>query len=56
MARQDLIEAIVHALREGVGPAEVQRLSPFTSAYIRKLARDNDVPPAALGRKPQKRT
>ena len=48
-ARQAAIEAVLTALRAGIGPTEVERLSPFTGAYIRKLARENGVPPAAPG-------
>jgi hypothetical protein len=33
-------------LRAGVGPSEVIRLSPFSDAYIRKLARRAGIPPA----------
>ena len=51
-ARQGAIGAVLEALRAGIGPAEVERLSPFTGAYIRKLARENGVPPAAPGKKP----
>src|ERR671936_402453 len=51
-ARQEVINAVIAALRDGVGPTEVERLSPFTSAYIRKLARDNGVPPVPHGLKP----
>jgi hypothetical protein len=50
-ARQDVINAVLAALRAGVGPTEVERLSPFTGAYIRKLARDNGIPPAPPGPK-----
>ena len=50
-ARQEAIRAVVAALQAGVGPTEVERLSPFTGAYIRKLAREHGVPPAAPGPK-----
>jgi hypothetical protein len=50
-ARLDAIAAVLTALRADIGPAEVARLSPFTDAYVRKLARDNGVPPAAPGPK-----
>lgn len=51
VARQQAIQAVLAALRVGVGPTEVERLSPFTGAYIRKIARENGVPPAAPGPK-----
>ena len=54
-ARQEVINAVIAALRDGVGPTEVERLSPFTSAYIRKLARENGIPPAPPGLKPSPR-
>lgn len=50
-ARRDAIEAVLAALRAGIGPSEVERLSPFTAAYVRKLARENGIPPAAPGPK-----
>lgn len=50
-ARQQAIQAVLAALRVGIGPTEVERLSPFTSAYIRKIARENGVPPATPGPK-----
>lgn len=50
-ARRAAIGAVIVALRESVGPTEVARLSPFTAAYVRKIARDNGIPPASLGPK-----
>ncbi|GAA0432656.1 hypothetical protein Aca07nite_19880 [Actinoplanes capillaceus] len=50
-AREQAIQAVLAALRAGVGPTEVERLSPFTGAYIRKIARENGIPPAAPGPK-----
>ncbi|MEV4493161.1 hypothetical protein AB0K04_23965 [Micromonospora coxensis] len=42
---------MVAALRGGIGPAEVERLSPFSGAYVRKLAREHSIPPAPPGPK-----
>lgn len=50
-ARQAAIAAVIAALRADVGPSEVERLSPFTAAYIRRLARDHGIPPAQPGRR-----
>jgi len=50
-ARQATIAAMIAALRAGVGPTEVERLSPFTGAYVRKLAREHGVPPGQPGPK-----
>ena len=50
-ARDETIAAVLTALREGVTPVEVERLSPFTGAYIRRMARENGIPPAAPGPK-----
>jgi hypothetical protein len=50
-ARQQAIAAVVAALQAGVTPTEVERLSPFTGAYIRKVARDHGIPPAPPGPK-----
>ena len=52
-ARQMVIDAVIAALRANLGPTEVERLSPFTGAYIRKLAREHGIPPAAPGPKPE---
>lgn len=51
-ARQAMIDAVRAALRAGVTPTEVERLSPFTGAYIRKLAREGGIPAASPGPKP----
>lgn len=45
------MEAVLAALRGGVPPTEVERLSPFTAAYIRRTARAEGIPPAAPGPK-----
>ncbi len=50
-ARRAVIDAALAALRAGIGPSEVERLSPFTAAYLRKLARGEGIPPAAPGLK-----
>jgi len=50
-ARDAAIEAVLRALAAGIAPTEVARLSPFTSAYIRKLAREKGMPPARPGPK-----
>jgi hypothetical protein len=50
-ARQAAISAVIDALKSSIGPVEVARLSPFTSAYVRKLARERGIPPAPPGPK-----
>lgn len=52
-ARAEVTKAVIAALRAGIGPTEVAALSPFTAAYVRKLARDHGVPPAPVGMKPR---
>lgn len=44
-SRYEAVEAVIAALRAGHRPAEVARRSPFTDAYVRKLARERDIPP-----------
>lgn len=44
-ARFEAVEAVIAALLAGHRPAEVARRSPFTDAYVRKLARQRDIPP-----------
>jgi len=50
-ARLAAIAAVIAALRANVGPSEVEQLSPFTAAYIRRLAREHGIPPATPGPK-----
>lgn len=50
-AQQGVIAAALAALRAGVTPNEVAELSPFTSAYVRRLARAEGIPPAPPGPK-----
>ncbi len=44
-ARTAAINAVLDALRAGHRPTEVARRSPFTDAYVRKLARENGIAP-----------
>jgi hypothetical protein len=50
-SRTEMLAAVLAALRGGVPPTEVERLSPFTAAYIRRVARAEGVPPATPGPK-----
>jgi hypothetical protein len=50
-ARHEVIEAVLTALRADMLPSEVERISPFTGAYIRRLAREHGIPPAPPGPK-----
>lgn len=43
-ARTAVIAAVVAALQAGERPTDVTAWSPFTAAYIRKLARSNGIP------------
>jgi len=52
-ARHEVTAAVVAALKGGLTPTEVVRLSPFTPAYVRRLARENGIPPAGPGPKPK---
>jgi UDP-N-acetylmuramoylalanine-D-glutamate ligase len=54
VAREAVIEAVVAALRDGVEPAEVVELSPFSASFVRATARKHEVPPARVGVKPRK--
>lgn len=55
-ARKEVIAAAVEALKAGDSPTEVAEQSPFTPAYVRRLARDHGIPPAPTGRKPKVKT
>lgn len=50
-AREAVVMAVVAALRAGLSPTDVERLSPFSGAYVRKLAREHQIPPAPPGPK-----
>jgi hypothetical protein len=42
-ARAALVAAVVAALKAGERPTDVTDWSPFTAAYVRKLARTNGI-------------
>ena len=44
-SRYEAVESVIAALRAGHRPAEVARRSPFTDAYVRKLARQRGIAP-----------
>lgn len=54
-AQEDVIAKVVAALRAGEMPTVVAKRSPFTEAYVRKIARDHNIPPAKPGKKPSSR-
>lgn len=55
-AHAKAVAAIVAALQAGGMPTEVAKRSPFTAAYVRKLARDHNIPAAKPGIKAKKAT
>jgi hypothetical protein len=50
-AREAAVQAVVAALRDGVRPTDVTAASPFTAAYVRRIAREHGIGPAAPGPK-----
>jgi hypothetical protein len=48
-AREQALIAVVAALKAGATPGAVTAAGPFTDAYVRKIARDNDIGPAKRG-------
>lgn len=54
-AQQDVIAAALDALKARERPTDVAEHSPFTDAYIRKLARDNGIKaqPKSKGPRPR---
>lgn len=50
-ARNDTYAAVVAALRAGHTPTDVTNASPYTAAYVRKIARQNGIEPATRGPK-----
>jgi hypothetical protein len=54
-SRQAVVETVLAALRAGERPTDVVAHSPFTDAYVRRIARENGVEPAPKGGRPKKR-
>lgn len=50
-ARDAAAAAVADALRAGERPTDVTARSPFTAAYVRQIARKNDIEPAKPGPK-----
>ncbi|GGY78761.1 hypothetical protein GCM10010363_69600 [Streptomyces omiyaensis] len=50
-ARQAAITAVIAALRGGMRPTDVTERSPFTAAYVRRIAREHGIEPARPGPK-----
>lgn len=42
-SRTEAVMAVVDALRAGKKPTEVTNRSPFTAAYVRRIARENGI-------------
>ena len=49
-AREELVAAVVKALQGGERPTDVTNWSPFTAAYVRKLARQHGIEAAGRTR------
>ncbi|MGH3192662.1 MAG: hypothetical protein ACRDPY_40200 [Streptosporangiaceae bacterium] len=49
-ARDVLVGAVVEALKAGERPTDVTNWSPFTAAYVRKIAREHGIEAAARSR------
>lgn len=50
-ARDAAEKAVVEALRAGMRPTDVTAASPFTAAYVRRIAREHGIEPATPGPK-----
>ncbi|MGW2050795.1 hypothetical protein ACWCPF_37325 [Streptomyces sp. NPDC001858] len=53
-ARKAAVAAVVAALKGGMRPTDVTERSPFTAAYVRRIARENGIEPAKPGPKSSK--
>jgi hypothetical protein len=42
-ARDDLVAVVIEALKAGERPTDVTAWSPFTAAYVRKIARAHGI-------------
>lgn len=49
-ARDVAVTAVVSALRAGERPTDVVRRSPFTDAYVRRIAREAGIAPRRKGK------
>lgn len=49
-SRTAVIADVVSALKAGKRPTDVVAHSPFTDAYVRKIARENGIEPAKKGK------
>ena len=49
-ARKDLVAAVVKALEAGERPTDVTSWSPFTPAYVRRIAREHGIQAAGRSR------
>lgn len=54
-SRQAVIDAVVAALEAGERPTDVVTHSPFTDAYVRRIAREHGIEPAPKGGRPKAR-
>lgn len=50
-SREASVQAVVAALRGGKRPTDVAARSPFTPAYVRRIAREHGIEPARPGPK-----
>ncbi|MFE2994189.1 hypothetical protein ACFXG4_04145 [Nocardia sp. NPDC059246] len=50
-ARKEVFDAAITALRAGERPTDVADESPYTAAYLRRVARDHGIAPSTPGRK-----
>lgn len=48
--REDLVAAVVKALEAGERPTDVTSWSPFTPAYVRRIAREHGIKAAGHSR------
>jgi hypothetical protein len=55
-AQEAVAAAALAALKAGHRPTDVVEHSPFTAAYIRRIAREAGIEPARPGPKPSKET
>ena len=52
-ARDAAVAAVITALHAGETPTDVAEHSPFSPAYVRRIAREHNIAPAKPGRKPR---
>lgn len=53
-SRKAVVLDVIAALKAGKRPTDVVKHSPFTDAYVRRIARENGIEPSPRGGRPKR--